>query len=303
MTVRRWLDAMAPETLAADRALWLARAWTSMDLGKLDEVGAWLQMAPSGDEWIEVLGALRLFKLGDVVGAAGAAGAAVRSHDDAGSFWRTVAAIVTGVPAYWRGLYGEARPALAEAAAIANGAGNALARQYVLGYLALDAADHDGPQAARALLAEASPDAGEPQVGEHFTAMMGHLALGRAAELEGHLGEADRELARAGELSRRGAGILEQAAAALAHARVLAALERRETARARLAHAHELLSRCADAGVLARALRQAEHAPGLAAARPPPAAARRSASESSACCGCCIRSCRCATSVPSCSCR
>ena len=106
-------------------------------------------------------------------------------------------------------------------------------------------------------------------MGEHFTAMMGHLALGRAAELEGHLGEADRELARAGELSRRGAGILEQAAAALAHARVLAALERRDTARARLAQAHELLSRCADAGVLARALRQAEQAPGLAAARPP----------------------------------
>ena len=191
------------------------------------------------------------------------------SHDTAGSFLRTVAAIVTGVAAYWRGLYAEARQALAAAAAIASDSGNVLARQYVLGYLALDAADHEGPQAARALLAETAPDAGEPQVGEHFTAMMGHLALGRAAELEGHLGEAERELARAGALSRRGAGILEQAAAALAHARVLAALERRETARARLAHARALLSRCADAGILARALRQAEHAPGLGAARAP----------------------------------
>ncbi|MGZ4270775.1 MAG: LuxR C-terminal-related transcriptional regulator [Solirubrobacteraceae bacterium] len=272
MTVRHWLDAMAPETLAADPELWLARAWTSMDLGELDEVRAWLEMAPAGDEWMDVLRALRLFKLGDVAGAAGAAGAAVSSHGDAGSFWRTVAAIVTGVPAYWRGLYAEARPALADAAAIAAASGNALAAQYALGYLALDAADHDGTQAARRLLAEAAPGAGEPQVGEHFTAMMGHLALGRAAELEGHLGEAERELARAGELSRRGAGILEQAAAALAHARVLAALERRDTARARLARARELLSGCADPGVLARALRQAEHAPGLAAARPPAAA-------------------------------
>jgi LuxR family maltose regulon positive regulatory protein len=268
MTVRRWLDAMAPETLAGEPELWLARAWTSMDLGELDEVAAWLEMAPAGDEWVEVLRALRLFKLGDVSGAARAAGTAVRAHDAAGSFGHTVAAIVTGVPAYWRGLYAEARPALEEAAGIAAGSGNALARQYVLGYLALDAAEHDGPQAARRLLAEGAPDAGEPQVGEHFTAMMGHLALGRAAELEGHLGEAERELARAGELSRRGAGILEQAAAALAHARVLAALERREPARARLAQARELLSSCTDAGILARALRQAEHAPGLAAARP-----------------------------------
>ena len=180
-----------------------------------------------------------------------------------------MAAIVAGVPAYWRGLYaGRARRSPRPPPSPTPPA-TRLARQYVLGYLALDAADHDGPQAARGLLAEASPDAGEPQVGEHFTAMIGHLALGRAAELEGHLGEAERELARAGELSRRGAGILEQAAAALAHARVLAALERRDTARARLAQARALLSRCADAGVLARALRQAEHAPGLAAAQAP----------------------------------
>ncbi|HEX6619447.1 MAG TPA: LuxR C-terminal-related transcriptional regulator [Solirubrobacteraceae bacterium] len=271
MTVRRWLDAMAPETLAADPELWLARAWTSMDLGELDEVGTWLEMAPAGDEWIEVLRALRLFKLGDVAGAGAATVAGVGSPDTAGPFLRTVAAIVTGVAAYWRGLYGEARQALAAADTIASDSGNVLARQYVLGYLALDAADHEGPQAARALLAEAAPGAGEPQAGEHFTAMMGHLALGRAAELEGHLGEAERELARAGELSRRGAGILEQAAAALAHARVLAALERRDAARARLARARELLSGCADAGILTRALRQAEHAPGLTAARPPAA--------------------------------
>jgi LuxR family transcriptional regulator, maltose regulon positive regulatory protein len=272
MTVRRWLDAIAPETLAAQPQLWLARAWTCMDLGELDEVAAWLEAAPERDEWVGVLRALRLFKLGDVAGAARAAGAAVQARGSTGSFWRTVAAIVTGVPAYWRGLYADARPALEEAAEIATGSGNALARQYVRGYLALEAAEHDGPQAARRLLADAAPDMGEPQVGEHFTAMMGHLALGRAAELEGRLAEAERELARAGELSRRGAGVVERAAAALAHARVLAALERRDSARSWLAHARELLSGCADAGTLARALRQAEHAPGLAAPRPPAAA-------------------------------
>ena len=101
-----------------------------------------------------VLRALRLFKVGDDVGAALAAGAAVEAHPSAGSFWRTVAAVVTGVAAHWRGRYDEARPALRDAARIAAEDGNALARQYVLGYLALDAVEHDGPQAGLALLPE-----------------------------------------------------------------------------------------------------------------------------------------------------
>jgi LuxR family maltose regulon positive regulatory protein len=268
MTVGRWLDTLTPETLAADSRLWLARAWTSMDLGKLDEVGAWLEAAPAGDEWVGVLRALRLFKLGDVGAAARAAGDAVHDDAPASSFWRTVAAIVTGVSAYWRGLYAQAQPALEAAAAIASDAGNALGHQYVVGYLALDAAEHEGAPAAARLLSERASAAPEPQVREHFTAMMEHLARGRAAELDGALSEAERELARASELSRRGAGVLEQAAASLAHARVLAALGRRDAGRARLAHARELLSRCADPGILGRALGQAEHAPGLAAARP-----------------------------------
>jgi LuxR family maltose regulon positive regulatory protein len=265
MTVRRWLEALSRATVMADRQLWLACAWTSMDLGKLDEVADWLDAAPQGDEWVGVLRSLRLFKLGDV----GAAARALRDSDASrDSFWRTVAAIVTGVPAYWRGLYAQAQPALEAAAAIALEAGNALAHQYAVGYLALDAAEHDGPQAAERVLTERETAVPEPQVREHFTAMMGHLARGRIAELDGRLAEAERELARAGELSHRGAGVLEQAAAALAHARVLAALGRRDAGRARLAHARALLSTCADPGILGRALGQAERAPGLAAPRP-----------------------------------
>ena len=268
MTVGRWLDALPRELLAAEPQLWLARAWTLMDLGELDAVAEWLEAAPQGDEWVGVLRALRLFKLGDVGGAARAAGAAAESRS-ASPFWRTVAAVVTGVAAHWRGRYDEGRPALRDAARIAAGEGNALARQYVLGYLALDAVEHEGPQAGLSLLPE---PAGEQRIGEHFTAMIGHLARGRAAELEGRLSEAERELGRASELSRRGAGILERAAAAVAHARVLAALGQREAARARLAHAEDLLSGCADAGILARAVTQAGHVPGLAPKRAPSAA-------------------------------
>jgi LuxR family maltose regulon positive regulatory protein len=268
ITVRRWLDSLPQSTVADDPRLWLARTWTAMDLGELDEVAEWLQRAPEADEWVGVLRALRLFKLGD---ARGAAEAAARVRDEpADAFLRTVAAIVTGVAAYWRGRHADAQAELRRAADIALADGNALARQYALGYLALEAVESDGPQAARELLGE--PVADEPQVGEHFTAMIGRLALGRAAELEGRLTEAERELARAGELSRRGAGVLERAAAALGQARVLAALGRRDAARPRLADAQQLLASCADPGILARALAHAERAPGLAPARAPAAA-------------------------------
>jgi LuxR family maltose regulon positive regulatory protein len=270
MSVRRWLDSLEPATVAAEPELWLARTWTAMDLGELDEVAAWLDRAPEGEDWVGVLRALCLFKLGDVGGSARASGAAVTAREPPGVFWRTVAAIVMGVSAYWGGRHADARASLEAAARIAAEDGNVLARQYALGYLALDAIAHDGPDAARELLsAEGADVAGAPQVGEHFTAMMGHLALGRAAELEGSLTEAERQLARAGELSRRGAGVLERAAVALAHARVLAALGTREPARLRLDHARALLAACADPGILSRALADAGRAPGLAAARPP----------------------------------
>jgi LuxR family maltose regulon positive regulatory protein len=267
-TVRRWLDALPAATVAGDPQLWLARTWTAMDLGETDEVALWLGRAPEGDEWVGVLRALRLFKLGDAAGAAEAGAAAKGADDPADDFWRTVAAMVAGVAAHWRGRHAEAQAELGRAAQLALDAGNVLARQYALGYLALGAVELDGPRAARDLLAQPVADvAGDPQAGEHFTAMIGHLALGRAAELEGRLAEAERELARAAELSHRGAGVLERAAAALGQARVLAALGRGDAARPRLAEAQALLATCADPGTLGRALAKVERAPGIVAPR------------------------------------
>jgi LuxR family maltose regulon positive regulatory protein len=270
--VHRWLDSLPPDLVESEPQLWLARSWTAMDLGRVDDVAEWLERAPNDDPWVGVLRALRLLKLGDAGGAARAA-AAQREDEAPDTFRSTVAALVAGIAAHWRGRRADAQTDLARAADAALATGNALARQYALGYLALEAVDGDGPSAGRDLIAEPTADvAGEPRVEEHFTAMMRHFALGRVAELEGRLTEAERELARANELSRRGAGVLERAAAALGHARVLAALGSRDAARQRLTQAQELLARCADPGILRGALTQAEHAPGLAAPRAPAAA-------------------------------
>jgi LuxR family maltose regulon positive regulatory protein len=269
-SVHRWLASLPAALVEAEPRLWLARTWTAMDLGRVDEVADWLVRAPERDAWVGVLRALRLLKLGDAGGAAEAAAAGREHAEPPDDFRATVAALVAGMAAYWRGRHADARAELARAADAALATGNALARQYALGYLALEAVEGDGPGAARELLADSTAD--EPQVGEHFTAMVRNLALGRAAELEGRLAEAERELARARELSRRGAGVLERAAVAVAQARVLAALGRRDAARQRLVDAEEQLATCADPGILTRALTQAARAPGLAAPRAAPAA-------------------------------
>ena len=156
MTVGRWLDALPRELLATEPQLWLARAWTLMDLGELDEVAAWLEAGAGGRR----MGRRRCARCACSSSATSAAPRGPqappwRPTTSADSFWRTVAAVVTGVAAHWRGRYDEARPALRDAARIAAEEGNALARQYVLGYLALDAVEHDGPQAGLALLARA----------------------------------------------------------------------------------------------------------------------------------------------------
>jgi ATP/maltotriose-dependent transcriptional regulator MalT len=268
-TVHRWVSSLPTKAIEAEPQLWLARTWTAMDLGAVDEVADLLDRAPPAEPWVGVLRALRLLKLGDAGGAAQAAsGAAHDATDD--PFRVTVAALVGGMAAYWRGRHADARTELTRAADAALATGNALARQYALGYLALAAVDDDGPNAARELLSDPIADVdGEPQVGEHFTAMIGHLALGRAAELDGRLVEAERELARAGELARRGAGALERAAAALGHAGVLGALGRRDAARERMTDAQDVLAGCADPGILKRTLTQAQRTPGLVPPRAP----------------------------------
>jgi LuxR family transcriptional regulator, maltose regulon positive regulatory protein len=271
-TVHRWVSSLPTDIIEAEPQLWLARTWTAMDLGAVDEVADWLERAPAAEPWVGVLRALRLLKLGDAGGAAHAVADA--AHDATQDPFRvTVAALVGGMAAYWRGRHAEARAELVRAADVALATGNALARQYALGYLALEAVESDGPNAAQELLSDDAADvAGEPAVGEHFTAMVRHLALGRATELEGRLVEAERELVRASELARRGAGALERAGAALGHARVLAALGRTDAARQRMTDAQELVAGCPDPGILSRALAQAQRAPGLAAPRAPAAA-------------------------------
>jgi LuxR family maltose regulon positive regulatory protein len=229
-----------------------------MDRGRLEEIAPWLEAgaarsgAREGERraWAALLTALHRFKSGDVGGARTALTAAREEWDEPSRFWSTVAALVNGLTGHWSGDASEARGPFSEAAALAERDGNRLAVVYALGYLALGGAGGGEASADEALAEAEALIEQEPQLDEHFTAMMVHLAAGRAALADGRNEEGVRECARAVELSRRGAGVVETAAALAEHARALRAAGPAAEADRRLAEARALVQSCPDPGAL-----------------------------------------------------
>jgi LuxR family maltose regulon positive regulatory protein len=251
ITVARWLAQLPPQLVASDSRLWLARVWTSMDRGRVDEVEPLLadDAAPDG-EWLPVLRALHRFKVGDVGAARAEAQRALQGEADA--FRRTVALLVSGVSAHWQDELAVADAALREAAATAEGDGNGLAMLYSGGYLALLALDLGDLRNAQAELERcAAMAAAEPGLDEHFVATAHHLAAGRLALLQGGHDRAGERLERAVALARRGASVIELAAALMAHADAARAAGEGELAGTARAEARALIDAAPDPGRLA----------------------------------------------------
>jgi LuxR family transcriptional regulator, maltose regulon positive regulatory protein len=266
-TVGRWLDLLAPDVVAADPRLCVARAWLALDAGRLDAACGWIDAAASGgvEQDAAVLRAVHQFKTGNLAAAASAARQVLDLPTD-DAFALTVAHLVLGASMHWRGDPAAAAAALEAGAQLAEDAGNDLGRSYALGYVALAAADAGDLDAAERLAANALGLRDDAGFNEHFVASIGHLALGTVALRRGRLESADAVLRRAFELSARGAGRLEVAAAALQRAEVLHSLGDGPEARRLIAETELLLRDCVDAGALAQRLAAARRALGEDAA-------------------------------------
>src|SRR5271166_772228 len=262
-TVSRWLAALPDDLIAADSGLWLATVWTAMDRGRLDEVRPWLEQpaakatasedAREREAWRRLLRGLHSFKTGDLR-AAVATSAELR--DDAAEnspFWRTVAGCLLAITLWWIGDPSAAETELRLVIGLAEADENSLAAVYALGYLALIEVDRARDSEAEDYLQRFDDLAREePQLDEHFTAMVAHVARGRLLQQAGDPSAAV-ELQRACELAARGAGILEQAYAQLALARLELAGEQAE-GKDRIERVRRLLDGCEELGVLDGAL-------------------------------------------------
>ncbi len=219
-TVESWLAALPEKVVAADPRLTSARLWLAMDAGRLDTVEAELhriEAAGTTSQQAHLVRALHTFKAG-AVGAAAARLADVRPSADA--FDRTVHRLLIGLTGLWSGDLRGAGDALEDAIRVAAADGNRLAGIYATGCRALVAVVDRSPAAARAYLADVQPllDA----VGErHFVAAFPSLARARLALEEGDDPGAVAAAQTAVDLSERGAGRIERAAALLTAGRAI----------------------------------------------------------------------------------
>jgi LuxR family transcriptional regulator, maltose regulon positive regulatory protein len=263
-TVEGWLDALGRDAVLADPRLCVARGWVGLDRGRLDEAGSWIESASTGslpapmqdgtsslESATAVLRTVHRFKIGDVRGASKAALQALELEPEGTHFGRVVAHILLGVSLYWSGRPREAKAVLEEAAALAKQADNKLGAVYALGYLAVVHADLGELDEADELAAEALLLSEDPGRREHFVTMLPYLARGKRERQTGELAEADEAIARAAELSRRGAGVLEIAWALLELAQARLSKELLEEAR-------KLSAGSPDPGILRDLLSDAE---------------------------------------------
>ncbi len=143
---------------------------------------------------------------------------------------------------------------------------------------------------------------GEPGIDEHFIASMLHLAAGRLQMLRDDPAAAVVELERAVEVARRGASVIETAAALVALGDALRASHDASAARVAIEDARTLVAQAADPGRVADLLAAAERA--TAGRGPRPARPTTSSpSASSPCSGCCRRPCPSARSAARSTCR
>jgi LuxR family transcriptional regulator, maltose regulon positive regulatory protein len=241
----------------------------ALDAGRVEDVERWIAAAdgairgagegasPAAAD-TAVLRAVHRFKVGDVGEARGAAESALGLTSDEAAFARTVARTILGIAEYWSGNEPASVAAFEEALAMARRTNNHLAVAYVLGYLAVMRLDEGEVDEAARLAESATGLSDAPGFAEHFVLMMGHLAHGLVAERRGRLGDAERSLERAKELSGRGAGTLEVASASQALSRVKHSLGDTGRARELLKEARRRTDACPDPGRLPARVATAE---------------------------------------------
>jgi LuxR family transcriptional regulator, maltose regulon positive regulatory protein len=262
-TVHQWLRSLPEARVRADARLCLARAGTSLTMGRRDEVDEWLDAAlahpdapPTGDDGTSVAAEASIYRAlhrtmrGDVGPAVASARRAVELERDDASPWGAMAFASLGRPLYWRGEPADAAAAFREAVARADPPRNNLAVIASLGYLATIEAEAGHIRDAERTASRALDAADDAGLSEHWVTLMALVGRAVAAEADGRLADAAAAAARAVELGRRGVGAIELARALIAPASIHRAIGEPRAARTYLDDAARTIEGCPDPGVL-----------------------------------------------------
>jgi LuxR family maltose regulon positive regulatory protein len=271
-TVAGWIVKLPSETVVADPNLCLTKAWLGVNSGQLDEVDRWIAAAgetgaegpeaaelPPLESGVASLRAIHRYMNGDV-GAAVAAGRRALELERGGpaSPWRPVGCPVLGLSLHWHGQPDDASRTLAEAVRIARTNGNHLAAMHASGGLAAIEYEQGDLSAAAGRAAEALELADEHDLSEHWASSLSLAVRGQLLERSDELDAAERILARATELARRGVASIEIAYSLLALASTTQRLGKQDDAERIYDEARKTVLRCQDPGILNERLTRAE---------------------------------------------
>jgi LuxR family maltose regulon positive regulatory protein len=284
-TVVGWLDALPPGTVAGDPRLCLARAGTSLTLGRYDDVDRWLDEAEHGargagrragaasvEAEAAIYRAVRAYRVGELARAAAEARRAVSLERDDRSPWRAMAYAALGRSLYWTGEASASRGALELAVRLHEPGQNTLAVLGALGYLAVSHAAGGRLAEAEAAVDSAVALSEEHGFTEHWVTVMALAAQASVRAERSDAAGAVEAATRAVELGHHGAAPLELAYCQLVLAEAARGAGDAGTAATALAEARATAAGCRERGVLAGMLRAAAREAGerasAAGARP-----------------------------------
>lgn len=264
------LRALPDDLIRADAALSLARGWTALTVGNLDDAEVWFEAA---DEAARLSGgdvpvveasspassaargrAMCAFLRGDVEQVLQHSQRALALETDDSSFGWIAARVAWALGLYWRGRTNDARRAAMEVAWAAPGRGHYLAALLARGCLAALNADEGANVEASKHVRNALDLATEHGLRDHFWLTAAFTTQARLLEQEGDLSRAASEADRSVGLGRRGGGRLETAHALGVLARIRVRQGQTDEATQLVQEAVAVLDRCRDPGILTEKL-------------------------------------------------
>ena len=257
--VSGWLDLLPTQTVLHDPRLSVARAWTALNEGRIDDSVVWVKAVESlamedtaagtniGAQAM-VLRAIHSFKVGNIAATLQTARRATTLQLGEAPLARSGLYCIFGNALYFSGCTDEAEGAYRHAAEQAESIGDRRYRIYALGYLALIAAERGELADAEHLIRRANGSGTDLAAEEYFVGVMVSLAAATVLDLRDDPASATDAVDMAVASARQGGAIPEVAKTLLTRAAIFRRCGDNLTAEASRNEAATLIKSCADAG-------------------------------------------------------
>jgi LuxR family transcriptional regulator, maltose regulon positive regulatory protein len=232
-TVESWLDRLPPPIVADDARLCLVRAWLARNLGRLDEVEPWVEIAEAGvprgpmrEGIASVESAACMLRagyrqmIGDLAGAELPSRRAAALEGSGTPRWRAGSLATLGANLCWQGRDQEAVAVLEQVVEVGRPQANNLAAIWALGCLGALRARAGDLEAAERYARQATDLADRRGLGEYWIGATALVTLADVLDRRGRTAEAEAAAIRGLELARRVQARLETACALLCLARI-----------------------------------------------------------------------------------